>query len=57
MKEESDMIERFNDQYDLWYKSEGIQNLEEAELNEMLVTKKKSGIMAIFARFFEGLAK
>ncbi len=49
------MIDRFNDEYDLWYKSEGIQNLEEAELNEMLVTKKKSGILAIFARFFEEL--
>ena len=51
------MIEKFNDQYDLWYKSENIYNLEQAEINGMLATKKKSGIWAMLAGLFGGIKK
>ena len=49
------MIERYNDQYELWYRSEGIQNLERSELNEMLVNDRKTGIMSRIADFIRGL--
>ncbi|MCR5322594.1 MAG: hypothetical protein K6E85_04935 [Lachnospiraceae bacterium] len=49
------MIEKYNDQYELWYRSEGIKNLERSELNGMLVNDRKPGIMSRLADFLLGL--
>ena len=51
------MIERINDLYDLWYRSESIENLEKAELEKMLVSQKRSGFVEMISRLFRGIIK